>query len=203
MNSMCYTVNNIYDQGEIGMEHNQQPELTEKQAEIIIKYVQERRSEFMAAMIVSAVVAVFMTPLAIFDICLIAGKWDTAGRGEPVVLLIWFAAAVTAAVMFMWGIGIQFGKGSDIDCVRRKHYTCSYTTCGRKTEDTKKHPYYVYDLQNHAYICPVFLEWRKAKKGCRPLCITLENGKAYAFPDNPVNKVDLEKRTKISRDLCR
>ena len=52
----------------------------------------------------------------------------------------------------------------------------------RKSEDTGKHPYYLYDERGQSCACPDFLAWKHAEPGSQVLYITLQNGTVYAMP---------------------
>lgn len=168
------------------METNRNPALTEAQEQRLIRYIQERRSGFMAVLISTGGLSLFLAPMALFDYMVSVGAWKQGGEYME-LFFTWLVITIAAVVMFFQGIGIRFGKGSDLDCVRKKRYTCTYETCCRKSQDTMKHPYFLYDLQKKEWICPEFLEWRNAKIGCRLLCVTLKNGKGYAFVESPLS----------------
>lgn len=163
--------------------------LTEKQEQVLIRYIQERRSGFMAALVAEIVASVFLAFPAYLEYKVLFGDWGTTGRGRMSMLPVWVIVTAVAVVTFFQGVGIKFGKGSDMDCVRNKKYTCTHRLCEKKSEDTKQYPYYFYDQRKSAWICPEFLEWRNAEPGCRLLCVRLENGKGYAFPVDAVEEL--------------
>lgn len=162
--------------------------LTEEQKQIILKYIQDRRYNYMIGMYTLFFLTFFIN-LYIFpvwfrifhDIRLDADDFEFLSYGV--------FSLIASLIAFLKGIGIIFGKHSDYDCLKRDQYQLDFCEFSEKLPDTGKHPYYVKDISGTEYICPLFLDYKKAGKGSTLICVTLANGKNYAL----LEKVELEK----------
>lgn len=171
--------------------------LTEKQTQTIIKYIKERRYPFMISLYGIIGFLIFTLPVLLMDITMlqyderrkeIAGAVSVIGqmarhyhRSRPGEFIVfWVAGFVVLLVMVLRNYGITFGKGCDLDCIRRGMYTIETASFAGKSDDTGKHPYFFYDADGKAFKCPVFLDWKRAGQGTQIVFVTLSNGKGYA-----------------------
>lgn len=173
--------------------------LPDEQKEIILKYIRERRTSLMANLYLSAAFTILLFLPAMFDLksAIHGGSFrlETAGTAlllarrhrygshyiEGELFLIWCVVLVVFIVHFIKGIGVHFGRNSDLDCVQNDKYLYEIRNCTGKSEDHQKHPYYLYDNNNTAYLCPLFLDWKKAAPGTKMMCLSLQNGRHYAL----------------------
>lgn len=175
--------------------------LPDHQKEIILKYIRERRTSLMVNLYLSAAFSILLFLPAILDLqaALHGGffRLETAVGNTAMLLarrhrysshyvegelfLIWCVALVVFIIHFIRGIGIHFGPNSDLDCVQNNKYLYEVRDCAGKSEDRQKHPYYLYDDENTAYFCPLFLDWKKAEPGAKMICLSLQNGRHYAI----------------------
>lgn len=178
--------------------------LTEEQAEIIIKYIRDRRYSFMVRMIAALVVAVLGLPLAVLEAQELFGSLERGVQGGAQLLAFryrrrrryrrgslvafWIICVFIGVTMFLQGIGKKFGIGSDLDCMLQKKYICEKKAFGAKSADAQKHPYFLIDEDNNSYYCPIFLDWKKAEPGNCLICVTLSNGNRYALLDKTTVK---------------
>lgn len=162
--------------------------LTEDQKQIVLKYIQDRRYTYM----ISMYVLFFMTVLVnLYSFPVWFRIFHGIGLDADDFEFLSYAVFTLLAslAVFLKGIGITFGRHSDYDCLKRDQYQLDFREFDGKLPDTGKHPYYVRDIQGTEYICPLFLDYKKAEQGSTLLCVTLANGKRYAL----LEKVDLEK----------
>ena len=155
--------------------------LTEEQKNLILKYIQDRRYQYMISMYLAFVLTII---ILIFDLpqLLITNIIFLDIQGYLFVYNT--LTVITAFGMFFMGIGKIFGKNSDYDCMKHDKYNLDFRDFESKLPDTGKHPYYVEDNFNNRYICPIFLDYRNARPGNTLICVTLNNGKKYTDRQN-------------------
>ena len=161
--------------------------LTDEQKQVILKYIQDRRYSYMISMYILFFLTIFINFYSfpvwfrIFhDIRLDADDFEFLSYS--------IFSLIALLVVFLKGIGITFGKNSDYDCLKRDQYKLEFYGFGGKLPDTGKHPYYVKDSSGTEYICPLFLDYKKAGQESTLICVMLANGKNYAL----LEKVNLE-----------
>lgn len=173
--------------------------LSQKQIETIIKYIKDRRYKMMISMYLCMILVVIGIPAMLADIQLLSGNGSRtlASAAVPLgqlarryyghryvpgeFLFIWIGFVIVLIILIVRNYGIRFGKNSDLDCMQRGMYTVETASFAGKSEDTGKHPYYLFDADGKPYKCPVFLEWKKADWGTKILFVSLSNGRGYAM----------------------
>lgn len=157
--------------------------LPEKQQKILEKYISDRRYKFMMILYLSLAGTIALLFPALLDIHTPRRtmRYSYRRRSRMSSFALWIICAVTFVLYFFRGIGIHFGKNSDLDCARKQNYVFEMKEFGGKDPDSGKAPYYVYDKAGTKYLCPIFLDWKNACEGSRLYCVTLANGKHYAM----------------------
>ncbi|MBD5142027.1 MAG: hypothetical protein HDT22_00190 [Ruminococcus sp.] len=169
--------------------------LTDKQKNLILKYIQDRRYQYMISMylafILTIIILIFDLPYLLITniIFLDIQSYPFVYNTLTVITVFGILTVIIAFGMFFMGIGKIFGKNSDYDCMKHDKYRLDFRDFGGKSFDTGKYPYYVENNFYNRYICPIFLDYRNAKQGDTLICVTLNNGKKYAL----LEKIDLEK----------
>ncbi len=165
---------------------NYQLWLLPEQKNQLLEYIKDRRYKLMITMYCSLIASILLIPPAVWEFHDIErqimvryhSKGDSAGM--IILLLLW--SAFTFLVNFVRGVGKDFWKNSDYDCLKHDAYTLDIRECSGKLPDSGKYPYFITDSDGNAYQCCMkFLEWKNLPAGEELLCVTLRNGQKFAL----------------------
>ena len=164
---------------------NYQLWLLPEQKNQLLEYIKDRRYKLMITMYCSLIMSLLLFPLAVWDFKTLDTPVHYLG-GQRIVngswLLLWIISFLLSIVYFVRGIGKDFWKNSDYDCLKHDAYTLDIRECSGKLPDSGKYPYFITDSDGNAYQCCMkFLEWKNLPAGEELLCVTLRNGQKFAL----------------------
>ncbi|MBR1554236.1 MAG: hypothetical protein IJ644_02445 [Oscillospiraceae bacterium] len=165
---------------------NYQMWLTDRQKEILMDYIKDRRYKLMITMYCSLIASVLLMPPSVWEFHDLERQFITRhhSRGDSsgmiILLLLWSAS--TFLVNFVRGVGKDFWKNSDYDCLKHDSYTVDFLECTGKLPDSGNYPYFIKCADGNIYQCGMkFLEWKNFPLGEMLVCVTLRNGQKYAL----------------------
>ena len=146
--------------------------LTEEQEKALLQFVRKNHHDY---------VRVLLIFLGTFVFCLYAmGKYSIFSSESIILTGI---SIIGLVVSFVKGIGLEFGFHCDYACLKHGKYTIDFRKSAGKLPDKGNKRYYVTDDEGNQYRCMKFLDYRNSGEGQNLLCIHLENGRHYAFPE--------------------
>lgn len=151
-----------------------QNNLTEEQEKALIQFVKQNHHDYMRGLLICG---------GVFAFCLYAmGKYSIFSSESIILCAI---SGIGLTVLFVKGIGLDFGTNCDYACLKHRKYTIDFRQSAGKFPDKGNKRYYVSDNEGNRYRCMKFLDYRNSGEGKNLLCIHLENGRHYAFPEIP------------------
>lgn len=154
------------------MDMGHQNNLTEEQEKALIQFVKQNHHDYIRSL---------LTCGGVFAFCLyVMGKYSIFSS-ESIVLCALNGIGLIS--LFVNGIGLDFGINCDYACLKHKKYTIDFRRSAGKLPDKGNKKYYVTDDEDNHYRCIKFLDYRNSEQGKKLICIHLENGRHYAFPE--------------------
>ena len=151
-----------------------QNNLREEQEKALIQFVRENHHNYVKRLLICS---------GVFALCMYAMAKYSIFSSESIILSIISGAGLVA--LFVNGIGLDFGIHCDYACLKHGKYTIDFRKSAGKLPDEGNKKYYVTDDEGNQYRCLKFLDYRNSEQGKELLCIHLENGRHYAFPEIP------------------
>ncbi|MBE6875883.1 MAG: hypothetical protein E7496_04045 [Ruminococcus sp.] len=157
---------------------NYQLWLQDRQKEILLEYIKDRRYSFMLLLYLALIISVVLNAVNLADLLTVRMYLIL----EPHLLVPWVVSTVGFMFLFFHGMGNIFWKNSDYDCLLNDKYQLDFLECAGKLPDSGKAPYFIKCTDENEYQwCMKFLEWKNTQTGDTLVCVTLKNGQKYAL----------------------
>ncbi len=148
--------------------------LTEEQEKALIQFVKQNHHDYVRILLIFG---------GVFALCMYAMAKYSIFSSESIILS--GISGIGLIVFFVNGIGLDFGINCDYSCLKHGKYIIDFRKSAGKLPDKGNKKYYVTDDEGNQYRCLKFLDYRNSDRGKKILCIHLENGRHYAFPEIP------------------
>ena len=149
-----------------------QIDLTEEQEKALIQFARKTHHDYWRGLLICG---------GVFALCMYAMAKYSIFSSESIILSIISGSGFIA--LFVNGIGLDFGINCDYACLKHGKYTIDFRKSAGKLPDNGNKKYYVTDGEGNQYRCLKFLDYRSSEQGKDLLCIHLQNGRHYAFPE--------------------
>lgn len=160
---------------------NYQMWLSDRQKEILLEYIKDRRYKFMISMQITLLISIFFTLYLQYEKIIQGFSYHNI-LDHSEMLIYWLVSVAIFISIFFKGICKIFWKNSDYDCLKHDSYTLDFLECTGKLPDSGNYPYFIKCADGNIYQCGMkFLEWKNFPLGEMLVCVTLRNGQKYAL----------------------